>query len=170
MKYILNYSLIFLIILIAGCNTEKKTDETIRKSETLFPKGEKITSENFTGTVWLHMMGANDSTIHARFGNVTFEPKARTNWHSHAGGQILFITEGQGYYQAKGQPAQPLKKGDVVEIPRNVVHWHGAAPDSEFAHLAISLNLDKGGVAWLQPVTDEEYNSLEGMVLLRQTN
>lgn len=103
------------------------------------------------------MMGAEDSTLHARFGNVTFEPKARTNWHSHPGGQVLFITEGQGYYQAKGQPAQILHKGDVVEIPRNVVHWHGAGPDTGFAHIAISLNSDEGGAVWLGPVTDEEY-------------
>ncbi len=159
MKYNFKYSLIFLIIVIASCNLEKKSDETIRQSETVFPKGEKITSENFSGTVWLKMMGANDSTLHARFGNVTFEPKARTNWHSHPGGQILFITEGRGYYQAKGQPARLLNKGDFVEIPRNVVHWHGAAPDDEFAHIAISLNSDEGGAIWIGPVSDEEYNA-----------
>jgi quercetin dioxygenase-like cupin family protein len=157
MKYIFKYSLIFMIIVIASCNTEKKSEETIQLSETVFPKGEKISSENFSGTVWLQIMGANDSTLHARFGNVTFEPKARTNWHSHPGGQILFITEGTGYYQAKGQPSQLLKKGDVVEIPRNVVHWHGAGPNSEFAHIAVSLNTDDGGAEWLGPVTDQEY-------------
>ncbi|MBT3382938.1 MAG: cupin domain-containing protein [Prolixibacteraceae bacterium] len=161
MKYNFNYSLIFLIILIASCNPKKKSDETISQSETVFPKGEKIISENFTGTIWLQMMGANDSTLHARFGNVTFEPKARTNWHSHPGGQILFITEGQGYYQEKDQPTRSLSKGDVVEIPPNVVHWHGAGPDSEFAHIAISLNTDEGGVVWLQPVTDKEYGGLK---------
>ena len=159
MKYNLTYSLLFLILLVAACNTKNKTDESIPKAETAFPKGEKINSKNFTGTVWVYMMGARDSTLHARFGNVTFAPKARTNWHSHPGGQILFITEGKGYYQAKGQPARLLHKGDVVEIPRNVVHWHGAAPDSEFAHIAISLNADEGGAVWLGPVTDEEYDS-----------
>jgi quercetin dioxygenase-like cupin family protein len=107
------------------------------------------------------MMGAEDSTLHARFGNVTFEPKARTNWHSHPGGQVLFITEGQGYYQALGQPARILRKGDHVEIPPNVVHWHGAGPDTEFAHIAISLNTDEGGAVWLGPVTDEEYAGLD---------
>ena len=160
MKYIIKYSLLFLIILIAGCNMEKKTEVPIQQSVTVFPKGEILSSDNFSGTVWLHMMGANDNTLYARFGNVTFEPKARTNWHSHPGGQILFITEGQGYYQAKGQPARILRKGDVVEIPRNVEHWHGAGPDSEFAHIAISLNTDEGGAVWSGPVTDEEYNNL----------
>lgn len=132
----------------------------VLKTVPVFPKGEKITSKNFSGTVWLNMMGASDSTLHTSFGNVTFEPKARTNWHSHPGGQILFITEGQGYYQAKGQPARLLRKGDVVEIPRNVVHWHGAAPDSEFSHIAVSLNTDDGGAVWLGAVTDEEYGEL----------
>lgn len=160
MKYSFKYSLLVLFVLIAGCNTEKKTEETIPQGESVFPKGEILISDNFSGTVWLQMMGAEDSTLHARFGNVTFEPKARTNWHSHPGGQVLFITEGQGYYQAKGQPAQILRKGDVVEIPRNVVHWHGAGPDTEFAHIAISLNSDEGGAVWMGPVTDEEYEGL----------
>ena len=154
------YSLLFLIIAFTGCNFDNKTDETLQQNEPVFSKGEKITSDNFSGTVWLNMMGANDSTLHARFGNVTFEPKARTNWHSHPGGQILFITEGTGYYQVKGQPARLLQKGDHVEVPPNTVHWHGAGPDGEFAHIAISLNTDEGGTVWLQPVSDEEYDSV----------
>ena len=161
MKHGFKYSLLLLIILTAGCNIEEKTDDGTKQRATVFPKGEILSSDNFSGTVWLHMMGAEDSTLHARFGNVTFEPKARTNWHSHPGGQILFITEGQGYYQAKGQPAQLLRKGDHVEIPPNVVHWHGAGPDTEFAHIAISLNTDEGGAVWLGPVTDEEYAGLD---------
>ncbi|HKL34179.1 MAG TPA: cupin domain-containing protein [Tangfeifania sp.] len=161
MKNILISTLIFMTLLVAACNTEKKPTETTQQNESVFPKGEKLDSENFTGTVWLQMMGADDTTLHARFGNVTFEPKARTNWHSHPGGQLLFITSGKGYYQAKDQPARTLKAGDVVEIPRNVIHWHGAAPDSEFAHIAISLNQDEGGAVWTGPVTNEEYNSIK---------
>jgi quercetin dioxygenase-like cupin family protein len=160
MKYNIQYSLLFLIILIAGCTMEKKTDQSIRQSDPVFPKGEIITSDNFTGTVWLNIMGATDTTMHVSYGNVSFEPKARTNWHSHPGGQILLITEGKGTYQAKGQPARLLRKGDFVEIPPNVVHWHGAAPDSGFAHIAVSLNIDKGGAVWLGSVTDEEYNAI----------
>ena len=160
MKYNIKYGLLFLIIVFTGCHCEKKTGETLLQNEPVFSKGEKTTSNNFSGTVWLYMMGANDSTLHARFGNVTFEPKARTNWHSHPGGQILFITEGKGYYQSKGKPARLLEKGDHVEIPPNTIHWHGAGPDSEFAHIAISLNTDEGGAVWHGPVTDLEYNSL----------
>ena len=160
MKQILIFHLIFISFLIAACNTGNRTNETTQKNESLFPKGEKLESDNFTGTVWLQMMGAKDTTLHARFGNVTFEPKARTNWHSHPGGQLLFITSGKGYYQTEGETARLLQAGDVVEIPRNVVHWHGAAPDSEFSHIAVSLNQDEGGAVWIGPVTDEEYNQL----------
>ncbi len=109
MKQILIFHLIFISFLIAACNTGNRTNETTQKNESLFPKGEKLESDNFTGTVWLQMMGAKDTTLHARFGNVTFEPKARTNWHSHPGGQLLFITSGKGYYQAKGKPARTLQ-------------------------------------------------------------
>jgi len=132
----------------------------VLKNTTAFPKGEKISNSNFTGTAYLQSMGATDSNLHANYGYVFFEPKARTNWHSHPGGQLLFITEGKGFYQAKGEPARLLKKGDFVEIPRDVVHWHGAAPDSEFAHIAVSLNTDDGGAVWSGPVTDEEYNQV----------
>ena len=161
MKHIYTSSLLLLIILTAGCNIEEKTDDGTKQIATVFPKGGILSSDNFGGTVWLHMMGAEDSTLHARFGHVSFEPKARTNWHSHPGGQVLFITEGQGYYQALGQPARILRKGDHVEIPPNVVHWHGAGPDTEFAHIAISLNTNEGGAEWLGPVTDEEYAGLD---------
>ncbi|MCD4710662.1 MAG: hypothetical protein K8R52_07440 [Bacteroidales bacterium] len=79
MKYGFKLSLLLMMVLTAGCNMEEKTDEATRQSAAVFPKGEILSSNNFTGTVWLHMMGASDSTLHARFGNVSFEPTARTN-------------------------------------------------------------------------------------------
>ena len=91
-------------------------------------------------------------------GNVTFAPGVRNSWHSHPGGQILLCTSGEGRYQEKGKPVQVLRPGDVVKIAPNVVHWHGAAPDSEFTHIAIGAQQSKGGAVWLAPVTDEEYN------------
>ena len=100
----------------------------------------------------------NDSIYNTTIGNVTFEPKARTNWHKHLAGQILLVTEGMGYYQEKGKPAQLIQKGDVVRIPPDTEHWHGAAPDSGLTHIAINPNTDKGSVVWLKPVTDEEYS------------
>lgn len=157
MKRNIKFSLLFLTILFVACNN-KQPETAEQKSEPIFPKGEKITNNNFAGTAYLHMMGASDTTLHVSYGNVTFEPKAKTNWHSHPGGQILFITEGEGFFQAKGEPARLLKKGDVVEIPRNVVHWHGAAPESGFSHIAVSLNTDEGGAVWSGSVSDEEYN------------
>ncbi len=126
----------------------------------IFPKGEKITNDYFIGTAWLEMLISNDSTFNCPIGNVTFEPGARNNWHKHPGGQILLVTGGKGYYQEEGKPVQVLHEGDVVKIYPDVKHWHGATPDSWFVHIAISTNVQKGDAECLEPVTDEEYNSL----------
>jgi len=88
---------------------------------------------------------------------VTFEPGCRNNWHSHTGGQILIVVGGKGFYQAKEEPAHMLLPGDVVEIPANVVHWHGASPDSWFSHLAIETNPQNNKVTWLEAVDDDQY-------------
>jgi len=124
----------------------------------IFPKGEKAPAEYFTGAVWVQLLVPNDPTLNCQIANVVFEPGARNNWHTHPGGQILIATDGIGYYQEKGKPIQLLRKGDVVNIPPDIVHWHGATPDSEFTHIAINPNTQKGIVVWLQRVTDEEYN------------
>ena len=92
---------------------------------------------------------------------MTFEPGCRNNWHKHPGGQILLVTGGRGYYQEEGKPAQELKPGDVVQIPSNVKHWHGAAHDSWFVHLSVETNSQAGPAEWLEPVTDEEYTKLQ---------
>lgn len=94
--------------------------------------------------------------------NITFEPGCRNNWHiHHKGGQILLCTAGKGWYQEKGKTAQKLKAGDVVNIPPGVTHWHGAAKDNWFAHIAISVSAEGATNEWLEPVSDEEYNKLE---------
>lgn len=123
------------------------------------PKGDRAPAEYFTGTAWVKMLVTADDTFNTSVANVTFEPGARNNWHTHPGGQILIITDGVGYYQEKGKPVQLLHKGDVIKILPGVVHWHGASPDSEMTHLAINTNTQKGIVEWVQKVTDEEYNS-----------
>lgn len=93
--------------------------------------------------------------------NVTFEPKCRNNWHiHHKGGQILLITSGRGYYQEWGKPAQELHEGDVVNIPAGVKHWHGAAKDSWFAHIAIAVPAEGASTEWLEEVSDKDYNNL----------
>ncbi|MEV5030276.1 cupin domain-containing protein [Paenibacillus sp. LPE1-1-1.1] len=125
----------------------------------IFPKGDKITNNYFIGTAWLEMIVPLDSTFNCPIGNVTFEPGARNNWHKHPGGQILLVTGGTGYYQEEGKPVEILHEGDVVKIDPDVKHWHGATPDSWFAHIAISTNVQKGDTEWLEPVTDEQYNN-----------
>ena len=96
--------------------------------------------------------------------NVTFEPGCRNNWHIHhaeaGGGQILVCVAGRGWYQAWGEPAQLLTPGDVVNIPAGVKHWHGAAKDSWFSHLAVEVPGVNGRNEWLEPVTDDQYKSL----------
>ena len=114
---------------------------------------------NFTGNAWLQGYVAPQDGFGCTVANVTFAAGCRNSWHSHKGGQLLLCTSGKGYYQEKGKPIRLLLPGDVVKIAPDVIHWHGAAPDSEFSHLAIGTQLDKGGVTWLDPVTDEEYNS-----------
>src|SRR5438552_3512131 len=118
-----------------------------------FAKGEKAPAEYFTGTVWLNLLLPNDSALNCQIGNVVFEPGARNNWHMHPGGQILIVTEGTGYYQEKGKPIQLIRKADVIKILPGIEHWHGASRDSEFTHIAINPNTQKGIVEWLQRVT-----------------
>jgi quercetin dioxygenase-like cupin family protein len=127
----------------------------------IFSKGEKANVDYFTGTAWIKMLVTNDPVLNCQIANVVFEPGARNNWHTHRGGQVLIVTDGIGYYQEKGKPVQLLRKGDVVKILPGVVHWHGASPDSEFTHIAVNPNTQKGIVEWLQRVTDEEYNSMK---------
>lgn len=123
-----------------------------------FAKGEiNPYSKFFTGTTHLNMLVTRDDVFNSSIGNVTFDKGARTNWHKHSGGQILLVTAGEGRYQEKGKEIQILKAGDVVKIPPNVEHWHGAAPDSEFAHISIEPNLPDNQTVWLEPVTDKEY-------------
>jgi alkylhydroperoxidase/carboxymuconolactone decarboxylase family protein YurZ/quercetin dioxygenase-like cupin family protein len=124
----------------------------------IFPKGEKITNNNFVGNAWLQQMIMPDSLNPTQVGNVTFEPGARTNWHLHPGGQILLITGGTGYYQEKGSPKRIIKKGEVMKCPPNIPHWHGASKDDELIQIAIT-NTNKGAPVWLKPVTDEEYHN-----------
>ena len=98
-------------------------------------------------------------------GNVTFEPGCRNNWHIHrakaGGGQILLCTAGRGWYQEWGKEPRELHPGDAVVIPAGVKHWHGAAKDSWFAHLAVEVPGEETGNEWLEPVDDEQYGKLD---------
>jgi 4-carboxymuconolactone decarboxylase len=117
-------------------------------------------SSYFTGTVTI--ASAFKGTGDARMGGatVTFQPGARTNWHTHPLGQLLIVTDGQGWVQMAGETARPIKAGDTVWIDPGVRHWHGAARDTALTHVAVSETLDDVSVDWLEPVSDDDYNVL----------
>lgn len=111
----------------------------------------------FTGNSYLAPLAAERIFV----ANVTFEPGCRNNWHTHHGaGQILLVVGGRGWYQEWGKPARPLKAGDVVDIPPEVKHWHGAAADSWFSHIAFSEPVEGASCEWLEAVDDSHYDSL----------
>lgn len=128
----------------------------------IFSKGEKVNPDYFVGTAWLNTLVPMDETGSYVVNNVSFEPGGRTNWHTHATGQILLVTDGEGFYQEKGKPARVLAKGDVVVIPSTVKHWHGASKLRGMVHIAITNNSPQGPVKWLAAVTEEEYESVHG--------
>ena len=126
----------------------------------VFPMGEKneAFAQYFVGQSYLNMLSTERVTI----GNVTFEPGCRNNSHiHHKGGQILLCTAGRGYYQEWGKEAQELHPGDVVNIPPEVKHWHGAAKNSWFAHLAVEVPAEGASNEWLEVVNEEDYEKLK---------
>lgn len=129
----------------------------------VFPRGEENTaySKYFVGQSYLNMLSVEQVVI----GNVTFEPGCRNNWHIHhaksGGGQILLCTAGRGYYQEWGKEPRELTPGDVVNIPAEVKHWHGAAPDSWFSHVAVEVPGTETKNEWCKPVSDEDYRRLK---------
>lgn len=153
MKQILFIACVTLFLM--SCNTK---NNNIMKTNEIFPKGQ-LATENFTGETHVQMLTVDGKNFDAMSYNVTFAPGSRTFWHSHPGGQLLYCTSGEGCYQEKGKPIQHLKIGDVVEIKPDIIHWHGAAPNSEFVHLGISTQLSKGPAIWYGAVTNEDYNN-----------
>ena len=127
-----------------------------------FPIGEPNTAyaQYFTGNSYLAEVAAAPLPVH----NVTFEPGCRNNWHIHhaasGGGQLLICIGGRGWYQEAGKQAVPMTPGTVITIPANVKHWHGAASDSWFSHLAISIPGEGASSEWCEPVSDAEYGTL----------
>ena len=143
---------------------EVYSDEEINeKHGGIFGMGEPNVNfaKYFIGNSYLKTLAKTENISIA---NVTFEPGCRNNWHIHKsdknGGQILICVEGEGWYQEEGKTAQSLKPGDVVTIPANVKHWHGAKKDSWFSHLAVEVPGENTSNEWLEPMSDEEYNRL----------
>lgn len=133
------------------------------ESSMMFPIGETNDkfAKYFIGQSYLAPVSMNQVGIF----NVTFEPKCRNNWHIHhaksGGGQILICVAGRGYYQEWGKKAIEMNPGDCINIPAGVKHWHGAASDSWFSHLAVEVPGEECSTEWLESVSDEEYNKLK---------
>ena len=134
------------------------------QNEMVFPSGapNDAFAKYFIGQSYLAPLSTQQVGIY----NVTFEPGCRNNWHIHhaknGGGQILVCVAGRGYYQEWGKPAQELRPGDVVNIPTEVKHWHGAAPDSWFSHLAVEVPGDETSNEWLEAVDNTVYFKATG--------
>ncbi|AHF14840.1 cupin domain-containing protein [Niabella soli] len=154
-----HFLLVFCVVAgILSCSETKEKSQENTNAYIIFPKGEKISNNNFTGTAWLKTLVNADSVNQIAVGSVTFEPGARTKWHSHPAGQIILALDGIGYYQEKGQQKKVLRKGDVIKCSPDIPHWHGASVDTAFVQVAIT-GREKGETVWLEFVTDKEYNS-----------
>ncbi len=126
------------------------SDRASRKAEAAY----------FTGNVWVDEIAVGAEPSRMRFYRVSFEPGARTAWHTHPVGQVLHILTGSGLVQKDGEPIKEIRPGDTVMIEPGARHWHGAAPGNTMVHLALQEVDEKGvGVVWLEHVTDQEYNA-----------
>ena len=143
-------------------NDPSDSDRDRFQSEIMFPIGEPNPyGDYFVGQSYLAPVSTEQIPIY----NVTFEPSCRNNWHIHhaksGGGQMLICIGGRGYYQEWGKEARELNPGDIVNIPAGVKHWHGAAKDSWFAHLAIEIRGEESSTQWCEAVSDDEYGKLK---------
>lgn len=118
---------------------------------------QKAPAEHFTGSVRIAPLFGANAPSRTSGGSVTFEPGARSAWHTHPLGQVLIVTAGTGWIQSWGSPIQEMRPGDVVRIPPGVKHWHGASSTSSMTHTAIQEEIDSKNVDWLEKVSDEQY-------------
>jgi quercetin dioxygenase-like cupin family protein len=126
------------------------------------PSG-KGPTENFTGNVRIDPLFEAAEPARARGASVTFEPGARTAWHTHPRGQALIVTSGCGWIQSEGAPKEEIRAGDVVWCPPKEKHWHGATPTTAVTHIAIQEQLDGRVVDWMEKVSDEQYQAPVGI-------
>jgi len=131
-----------------------KTIEIARSASLQSNKG---SDQYFTGSVEVQQLFPGHDPSRTSGGTVTFEPGARSAWHTHPLGQILIVTEGTGWIQQWGEPIEEIGKGDVIWIPPGVKHWHGATPTMAMTHIAIQEQLNGKAVQWMEKVTDEQY-------------
>lgn len=161
MSYLKIIAIVSLFILSNACSNSKQNQsnmETNIPTISAFPLGEEniAFAQYFTGRSWLAPLTGNKDLNVPMF-NVTFEPTCRNNWHKHSGGQILIAVGGVGYYQERGKEAIRMEVGDVIEIAPDVEHWHGAARDSWFSHIAVESNPQSNQATWFEAVSDFEY-------------
>ncbi len=149
-----------LLLGTAACNCEQNQQPlNTTNTSSLFPKGNRASDTLFVGEVHVQPLAARDRNNDFALGAVTFEPGARTNWHTHPKGQVLIVTEGEGWYQERGKAAQRIRRGEVVVVPENTEHWHGATANTSLVHIAISNYAGDVNATWLAPVSDAEYAS-----------
>lgn len=149
MKLQITFIIAMLIIPLIQANAQESG---------IFPKGTLAPNVHHVGDVYLGELVHADSVFKFGVSYVVSEAGSRLDWHAHPGGQILFILDGEGFYQEKGQAKQSIRKGDVIQCQPNVVHWHGATPDSQVIYMATSP-AGKGGTQWLDKLTEAEYLS-----------
>jgi quercetin dioxygenase-like cupin family protein len=162
LKLINAISALLLLVTMISCNSDRNQSQQSAydsSEEAIFPKGELGPATNFTGNAYNFGLVANDSIYNTLVGNVYFEKSARSNWHTHPSGQILIVLDGEGYHQLEGQPRQTMKKGEVIKVPANTRHWHGATENAPLTQMYILPKTENGFVTWMEPVTDEQYKS-----------
>jgi len=141
-----------------NASIEEETNMRSRIMRAASRPTKKAPAANFTGGVLHEEVFAPEQPSRLRASRVTFTPGGRTNWHTHAVGQVLYVLSGVGRYQMVGEAMQVLLPGDTVIIAPGAKHWHGAAPDHMMSHLAMSEANDKGeATTWLEPVSDQDY-------------
>lgn len=163
----IKYLIIILLVLSPTVIAQNKVNSNKIKSNKIntniptisdFPIGEENTAfaQYFIGKSYLAPLLTSNKDLNVPISNVTFEPGCRNNWYSHTGGQLLIVVVGEGLYQERGKPARRLKSGDIVEIAPNVEHWHGAAAESWFSHLATNGNPQTNQNTWLVVLLQEQ--------------
>ncbi len=151
---------ISLLMLVSGTQSQTSNDqETIRIMRGGSQPSANGPAEHFTGSAHIDLLFNNSLPSHTSGGRVTFEPGARTAWHSHPLGQTLIVTAGTGWVQQWGGQVEEIRQGDVVWIPPNVKHWHGATASTSMTHIGIQESLDGKTVEWMEKVSDEQYGN-----------
>jgi 4-carboxymuconolactone decarboxylase len=145
----------FALVMRVPARAQETTRLQISRAENI--PSSRGPAEHFTGDVGVRRLFASTASTRASGAVVSFAAGARTAWHSHPRGQILYVTQGLGRVQLWGEPAQVIRPGDVVRIPAGVKHWHGAAPDQAMSHIAVQEHANGTVVQWAEPVSASQY-------------